>query len=52
MCTSHGRCHQKWRCVEKPPAACNEESELAMVEGSLGTRWAMGQRQDGVVRQD
>ncbi len=34
------------RSVEKPPAVCNEESEKAIADGSLVTRWAMRQRHE------
>ncbi len=37
------RCHLKLRSVEYPPAAWDNESEYAIVDGPLGIRWAMGQ---------
>ncbi len=44
MWFGHCRCHQKLRSVEKPPTTCDKESKKVIAEGSLGTRWAMGQQ--------
>ena len=44
MRSGQRRCHQKCRDVEYLPAAWDDESEYAIADGSLDTRWAMGQR--------
>ncbi len=43
MESGHWRCHQNCRSVEYPPTAWDKASEYAIVDGSLGMRWAMGQ---------
>ncbi len=43
MESGHWKCHLKLRSMEYLPVAWDKESEYAIVDGSLGMRWAIGQ---------